>query len=414
VPKISILLTSYNHAKYLREAIDSVLNQTFQDFELVVLDDGSTDDSWNIITSYNDPRIRPIRSVTNRHAGISIANRELASDLIAIHHSDDVWEPSKLSEQFSFLHSNPDIAAVFTNATPIGENGEAFADKNHFYYSIFDQPNRTRQSWLNRFFYVGNCLCHPSVLMRRKSFEESGRYRYGFFQLGDLDLWVRLCLKNEIFILPKKFIKFRIRENEANASGNTAAARIRGRFESLRILENYRKIDNIHDLLAVFPKAREYHSQKGFNVEFLLAMVAIHDGPWIFTKLFGLNLLHELLNETDTADTIKAIYDFDATNFVQITAAHDIFSGERLAQLEAERIGQNQALVERDSNLASLNQALAERDSNLASLKQALAERDSNLASLNQTLARLTSSHSWRLTRPLRIFGRLLRGELKS
>ena len=233
MPKISVLLTSYNHSKYLRVAIDSVLNQTFQDFELIVWDDASTDNSWNIITSYTDPRIKALRSKSNSACSgcFPLISRELTGDYIAIHHSDDIWEPSKLSEQFSFLNSNPGYAAVFTNVTPIGENGEVFADKNHDYFSIFDQPNRTRHSWLNRFFYIGNCLCNPSVLMRRKDFEESGSYRYGLFQLGDFDLWVRLCLKHEIYVLPQRLTRFRIRQNEANASANKPENRIRCRFE---------------------------------------------------------------------------------------------------------------------------------------------------------------------------------------
>jgi glycosyltransferase involved in cell wall biosynthesis len=421
VPKISILLSSYNHAKYLREAIDSVLNQTFEDFELVISDDASTDDSWNIITSYNDPRIRAIRSEVNCFAGISIANRSLTSDFIAIHHSDDVWEPSKLAEQFSFLHSNPDIAAVFTNATPIGENGEVFTDKKHFYFSVFDQPNRSRQGWLNRFYYVGNCLCHPSVLMRRKAFEESGGYRHGLFQLSDFDLWVRLCLANEIYVLPKRLTRFRIRGNEANISGDKATSRIRWRFEFSKVLENYRRIADIHDLLAVFPKARQYHSVKGFNIDFLLAMVAIDDGPWVFTKLFGLNLLFELLNNSDSANAIKEIYGFDAVKFVEITGANDIFSTERLAELEAEKIVQNQALGERAVQLAELNETLLERDRQLFSFNERLASRDAELGSLKGDLVdlklklkHLASSRSWRLTRPLRALGRFWRGDLKT
>ena len=130
-------------------------------------------------------------------------------------------------------------------------------------------------------------------------------------------------------------------------------------------------------------------------------MVAIHDGPHVFTKLFGLNLLYELLNKSDSANAIKAIYNFHSVNFIQLTAAHDIFSNERLAQLEAELVEQNQTLAERDGQLASLNQALAERDGQLASLNRALAD-------LNFKITRLISSNSWRF------FGRLLRGELKA
>ena len=218
--------------------------------------------------------------------------------------------------------------------TAIGENGEVFAPE---YFCIFDQPNRTRYRWLHSFFYIGNCLCHPSVLFRRSAFEKSGGYRYGLIQTDDFDLWVRLCLKNDIHVLPKKLTRFRIRENASNMSADTPTTRIRWRFEVLQILENYRNIDDIDEFLAIFPKAREYHSEKGFNIEFLLAMVAIHDGPWIFTKLFGQSLLFQLLNKSQSARDIKSIYGFDCVQFKQITGVHDIFSIERLGELEARR-----------------------------------------------------------------------------
>lgn len=98
--KVSIILTSFNHAKYLREAIESALNQTFSDFELIIWDDASTDDSWEIIQSYSDPRIKSFRNDVRRRGiyGINRAISEVAEgEYIAIHHSDDVWELNKLA-----------------------------------------------------------------------------------------------------------------------------------------------------------------------------------------------------------------------------------------------------------------------------------------------------------------------------
>ncbi len=86
---------------------------------------------------------------------------------------------------------------------------------------------------------------------------------------------------------------------------------------------------------------------------------------------------------------------------------------QELTKRDAHLANLNQMLAERDAHLANLNQTLADRDSNLAGLNQALGERDHELASLTQALAELTSSHSWRLTRPLRFVGRLMRGNLK-
>lgn len=99
MPKISIILTSFNHEKYIKEAIDSALNQTFTDFELIIWDDASSDNSWEIIQSYGDPRIRSFRNDVQRRGiyGINKAISEVAQgEYIAIHHSDDIWESENL------------------------------------------------------------------------------------------------------------------------------------------------------------------------------------------------------------------------------------------------------------------------------------------------------------------------------
>ena len=110
---------------------------------------------------------------------------------IAIQHSDDIWEPDKLHRQVAFLDMHPDCGACFTWVQVVDEAGRPFLDSTDFYYDIFDQPNRTRHEWLNFFFYKGNALCHPSVLIRRQCFEECGYYRYGLVQLPDFDMWIR-------------------------------------------------------------------------------------------------------------------------------------------------------------------------------------------------------------------------------
>ncbi|NLJ19748.1 MAG: glycosyltransferase, partial [Bacteroidales bacterium] len=124
--KVSIVLSSYNHEKYIKKAIDSALNQTFSDFELIIWDDASSDTSWQIISSYTDPRIRAFRNEKNLGGGnAKKAITEIAvGEYIAIHHSDDIWEPDKLEKQVAFLDANPEIGAVFSQAQIIDENGD--------------------------------------------------------------------------------------------------------------------------------------------------------------------------------------------------------------------------------------------------------------------------------------------------
>ena len=197
IPKVTVILTSFNHAKYIGEAIESVLAQTFTDFELIIWDDASEDNSWEIINRYSDSRILKFRNETTMRGiyNINKAISEVAKGrYIAIHHSDDIWVPEKLEKQLGFLKNNPKYGAVFTKVMAISDSGEVVDDPDNYYASIFDQDNRSRHEWLNHFFTKGNVLCHPSVLIDKKCYEACGLYRYGLAQMGDFDMWVRLCL----------------------------------------------------------------------------------------------------------------------------------------------------------------------------------------------------------------------------
>lgn len=338
-PKISIFLWSYNHAKYLRESIDSALHQTFSDFELIILDDASTDESWAIINSYSDPRIKAFKNEPNRLGDFpGVFPQAATGEYLAIHHSDDIWELDKLEKQFAYCNAHPEIGAVFTNAMIIGEQGELFEDKDHFYYSIFNQPNRSRHEWLKFFFNHGNALCHPSVLIRKVCYEQCGLYRYGLFQLPDFDMWIRLCLKYEIHVMPEKLIRFRVRDNEQNVSGNQPEKQIRGMYEFYKTLENYKKIEKFDDLVKVFPKAEKFNRGNETDMHFALAMIALEEKPFIFTQLFGLDILFELISDPIRCANIKRLYNFDYINFIDLTGKHDIFSKEMIDALCKEAV----------------------------------------------------------------------------
>ena len=338
MPKVSVILTSYNHAKYLRESIESVLNQTYSDFELIIGDDASTDGSWDIIQSYTDPRIYAYRHETNREGIINelVLSGRASSDYIAIHSSDDIWEPKKLEKQVAFLDVHSDVGAVFTDVLVIGEESEPLADGTHPYQVVFDQPNRTRFEWLNYFFYRGNALCHPSVMIRRVCYEDCGVYRYGLLQLGDFDMWVRLCLKYEIYVLPERLMRLRVRSNAMNASGNRPEVRIRGPFEYFQVLENYKKISTSDDLQKIFPAIGKYIKPDGFDLGFALGMAAFEPGSSNGERLFGLTLIFEALNDPDRSSRIAALYGFTQKDFAGLSAKYDVFSVELLSHLTSQ------------------------------------------------------------------------------
>ena len=184
-PTVSVILTSYNHAAYVAASIESVLNQTFADFELL------------IIQSFDDERIKLFLYPENRGPVIAIrdALKSARGKYVAVQHCDDLWTPEKLAKQVVFLDANPRYAACFTWVDFVDERGNVHAlERGDYYEKIFDQPNRSRARWLNYFFYKANCLCHPSAVVRREMYEKFHLLDvHGFWQLPDYLMWVRLC-----------------------------------------------------------------------------------------------------------------------------------------------------------------------------------------------------------------------------
>ncbi len=387
MPKVSVILTSYNHDKYVREAIESVLNQTFQDFELIIWDDASVDDSWEIIQSYNDPRIQTFQNPRNKGPvfGINKAIFEVAhGKYIAIHHSDDVWELNKLAKQIDFLESNQDVGAVFSNAQPIDQRGIPLTDQTHFYYDIFSQPNRSRHEWLRYFFLTGNSLCHPSLLIRKQCYLDCGAYRDMLAQMPDFDMWIRLCSKYEIHVMEDCLLRFRILDDEMNTSGNRPATRIRSANEYYKLLQQYRTLTGKADIFKIFPDFISYHREEDTDPEYVLSRVCLESGDFFLRQLLAIDILFDILNNPARRQAIEKIYGFSSNDFVAITGQYDLFS----RQLQI-------SVIERDEQISNLTQSMFERDEQITTLNHVANEQGKYIQVIENSL-------SWKMTRPLR------------
>lgn len=332
--KVSVILTSYNHEKFLRESIESVLNQTFSDFELIIVDDHSTDNSWDIIKDYKDDRIVAIQNEINlRSKGFHNAIRNVAKgQYIAIHHSDDVWQLEKLEKQVKFLDENINYAACFSRVDFIDELSNKYElPEGHIYKDIFNQPNRTREEWLRFFFYYGNCLCHPSVLIRREMYDKCKMLdMYGLAQLPDFYKWIKLCLKENIFIIPEKLIKFRIKRTaDENTSADKPEVHIRSQIELFYLLKEFRSIKDVTMFLKIFPDAEKYYTKDGISLDFALAKMCLETNSQPH-QLLGIIILFELVNNNETSLEIENMYGYTQLNLISDTARYDIFAISRI------------------------------------------------------------------------------------
>jgi glycosyltransferase involved in cell wall biosynthesis/predicted SAM-dependent methyltransferase len=237
-PLVSVIMPSYNHASFIKESIESVLNQSLTDFELCITDDFSTDSSVEIIESFKDSRIKLIKLEKNMGAAFAM-NTSLRNSLgkyISIINSDDIFEPFKLEKQVNFLANNPEISAVFTHVQFINENNENIQEQDAK-LGNFSQENYSRQDWLTKLILFGNCLAHPTVMIRSEVFNKIGHYDERFRQLPDYDMWIRILQAKNIYVLPERLIRFRKLSNEMNESSPRPEVIQRYNWERLFIFE---------------------------------------------------------------------------------------------------------------------------------------------------------------------------------
>ncbi|MDW8071801.1 MAG: glycosyltransferase [Anaerolineae bacterium] len=185
VPKVSVLMAVYNGARYLREAVESILNQTFSDFEFIIVDDGSTDETPAILDGYHDSRIVRLRNAHNLGMARSL-NRglEVARGVyIARQDADDRSYPMRLERQVAFLDVHPEVGLLGTAYDVMDAQGCVVGR--------ISPP--IENATLQRMLVRHNCFGHGSVMMRRDRIEQAGHYEESFLAVGDYDLWLRLA-----------------------------------------------------------------------------------------------------------------------------------------------------------------------------------------------------------------------------
>jgi glycosyltransferase involved in cell wall biosynthesis len=251
-PLVSVILPSFNHAEYIGEAVRSVLDQTFHDLELIVVDDGSKDGTADIIASIHDSRLTLIRLSENRVAHPrNLALHHAKGKYVAFQNSDDIWLPGKLASQLEAMGSANRYVVCFTAAEVVNESGLPTNDT--WAEGIFTTINRGASEWLQHFFDVGNCLPLPSALVRRSDLVDSGAFRASLVQLGDFDLWIRLAARGRFLILPEQLTKIRIIEG-TNLSRPSLAGLRRCKIELATVLERYIESPILEQLNTIFPE----------------------------------------------------------------------------------------------------------------------------------------------------------------
>lgn len=275
-PRVSVVMASYNHGRFVGEAIDSVLSQNYTDFEFVIVDDGSRDDSVSVIRSRSDSRIVFEPFERNRGA-CEATNRalELArGEFVAILNSDDRFVPGKLERQVAFLDAHPEVIATFGLPRPVDEEGRRLGRRAASFARPFEAAGLDRVAQVRRLFDRGNFFCHPTMMARRSLYERCGGYDPLLRQLPDYDMWCRAIGLGELHVAAEELVEFRILRDGGNVSASNVPAIRRMHWETVRVLERFSDLPA--DLLeaAFADRVPERFRDAGFSWPVKLAMIA--------------------------------------------------------------------------------------------------------------------------------------------
>lgn len=280
-PRVTVLMAVHNGEQFLPEALDSVLAQSFDDFELLVVDDGSIDRSAAIVQALRDPRVRLISQPSSGlAAALNLGLEHARGEYIARHDDDDVSLPNRLERQVEYLDRHPDVALIGSNYTIIDEVGTALAATR-----VFTHPDDVALALV-----LSNQFGHGSVMMRRSVVMSVGGYDCSADYVEDYDLWTRLSHVAQVANLAEDLYRWR-RSDEGISLANQEAQveqafRIRDR-EFCRLFDEpmrFKVFTSWHPR-SYRPDVRTYFDRKG-TLYRDLAYLCRRDGRWISAAVF--------------------------------------------------------------------------------------------------------------------------------
>ncbi|ARV57668.1 glycosyl transferase family A [Nostocales cyanobacterium HT-58-2] len=231
MPKVSVIIPAYNAMPYLKEAVESALKQTLTDFEVLIVDDGSSDGTVEWVSQIKDPRVRLISQQNQgssgaRNTGITAAQGEY----IALLDADDIWEPTKLEKQVRYLEENPAVGLVDTWTVLIDQQGKS-TGRVVVSYAEGDDV------WKQLVQFKTVCCCDSTPLIRRSCFEKVGLFNQELPFLEDLDMWIRLASDYRFAAIKEPLVRYRQHpgSKSTNCQGTLEAFRtiIEKAFESV-------------------------------------------------------------------------------------------------------------------------------------------------------------------------------------
>ena len=212
---LTIALTTYNRPNFLQESIKSILNQTFKDFDLVILDNGSTNETTSVIYSFNDSRISCVRNQTNDLEFVNNAFSYTKNDFLMIFHDDDIMEPTMLEEMIKIIKSDEEINTISSSINLINSNSK---NLNKVRPRIIKDKVWEKKSFIKQYLFSGDIIPCPSTIFRSSLIKKYDlKYDWKVGPAVDLFLFFQINLiKGKMILLKKPLLNYRIHINQGS------------------------------------------------------------------------------------------------------------------------------------------------------------------------------------------------------
>lgn len=295
---VSVVVPSFNHGAYIEEALDSILTQSFPPEEIVIVDDGSSDDTRRILETYRK-HAKVIYNDVNIGAALTtnIGIQAATQNYICILNSDDRWKNNKLDIQYDFLKTNK-LDVSFGLADVI-DGDSNFVTEPPIEFQNFRRVKPSENNYLKHFFYKGNFLCHPTIMISKTVYQECGLYNNRFRQLPDFEMWIRIAKSSySMGVCPEALIDFRWTPGSNTSDQSKFANFARTQNEHLLIFGRFftglsRDIVSevfSRELASIFRKDPEYQ-----GIDPALVLLLNHEDKWLGSaaKLAGIQQIFE-------------------------------------------------------------------------------------------------------------------------
>ena len=317
---VSFLCPSYNHEKYISFFLDSLLAQTNPNWELIIVDDCSTDNNINEIKKYDDKRIKLFQNPFNMgiNSAINYAFKNATGDIMAFVASDDILAPNYVEDTIQEFDKKPDADVLYCALQLMNNDGTLRSG------NIWKQPKESRSVLLQKMFYFGNRMLSPGMALQKTSFEKLYPLPIALSQYQDYKMHIDIMLKMNVITTDKPLVIYRKPSDKSGISVvNEATLRTR-KLEENMLMDSFLQIKDVAELSEIFgdEQIKQFGTMSNELIPFYLGKLALGANTE-YKKVWGYNQIARFINDKNNYMLANKLCGFCYADFLKLSKYFD-------------------------------------------------------------------------------------------